>query len=311
MRVAVIGRTKALIDASRRLKQHGHTVALVWTCPHDDYYAMSSSESFRLLAREVGADFVNDIDIGHAENIARLHSSQCEVAVSVNWLTVLTAPVLTAFPHGVLNAHAGDLPRFRGNAVVNWAILAGEPNIGLCVHRMETELDAGAVYARRRLSLAADTYVGEVWAWIESSIPEMFAETVDAIAAGTTKPEVQSTDPRNILRAYPRRPEDGRIDWRQPVEQIFRLIRASSRPYSGAFTNFEGEKQVIVWRAVPAPQQSAFLAVPGQVCYRSEGDPVIACGDGMLRLTEVEVAGCETNAAAKQLIHRSLRARLG
>lgn len=309
MRVAVIGRTKALIDAAHRLAERGHQIGIVWTSPHDGYYAESSAADFDMLARAVDADFVSNAGIGRSESIARLRASCCDVAVSVNWLTVLSADVIGAFPRGVLNAHAGDLPRFRGNAVVNWAILNGEPHVGLCVHQMVPELDAGPVYGRRRFPLGPDTYVGEVWRWIDATIPQMFAETVDSLATGTFEPEPQSTDPRHTLRAYPRRPEDARIDWTRPALEIYRLVRANSRPYDGAFTTLEGQTNVRIWRAAPTPHHGAFLAVPGQVCFRIDNDPVVACGDGMLRLTEIGIEGCE-NEAAKTLVHRSLRARL-
>ena len=80
----------------------------------------------------------------------------------MNWLTMIAQSTLALFPWGVLNAHAGDLPRFRGNACPNWAILNGEPLVGLCIHEMIPELDAGPVLLRAHFPLSDDIYISDV-----------------------------------------------------------------------------------------------------------------------------------------------------
>jgi methionyl-tRNA formyltransferase len=138
----------------------------------------------------------------------------------------------------------------------------------------------------------------------------MFVEAVEGLASGAIVPQPQPDDTSLHLRCYPRRPEDSRIVWAEPAEMILRLVRASSRPFDGAFGFLEGQRKVTIWRAEHEIARGSFLAVPGQVCYRSGDDPVIACTDGLIRLTEVEVEGCAGSAAGKALIHDSLRNRL-
>jgi len=309
MRIALIGRTAALLATGKALKARGHQLAIVWTCAEDASHG-AAVDDFRHLADDSGAEFRCETSINAPASVAHLERLRCDVAVSISWPMMIRGPVLQVFPLGILNAHAGDLPRYRGNACPNWAILNGESQVGLCIHQMVPELDAGPVVCRDRFPLTLDTYIGDVWSWLNERIPRMFVEAVEGLSAGTLASTPQSTAPSHVLRCYPRRPEDGRIAWNAPVSDVHRLIRASSRPYAGAYSMLEGQRKVVIWRAQPVEHAGGFCAVPGHVCYRIDGDPVVACRDGMLRLTELDVEGISDAAQARKAVHRSLRTRL-
>jgi methionyl-tRNA formyltransferase len=307
MRLAVLGRSEVLIAAAQAAMQAGHQVVLVGTCKAEQYYAADESD-FERLAKEAGAPFFNDAAINSPQNLQRLRESGAELAISWNWRTRIGAAAIASFPNGILNAHAGDLPRYRGNACPNWAILRGESDIGLCVHAMiADEFDAGDVLVREKMPIGTDTYIEDVYVWIRARVPGMFLEAVNGIAAGTARRDPQSGDPADWLRCYPRRPEDGLIDWRASPETVHRLVRASSRPLAGAYTSLDGNR-VVIWRAAIDRHPGPFAAVPGQILYGANGDPVVACGDGVLRLTDIEVEGA---ADGKLRILKSLRQRLG
>lgn len=309
MRVAIIGRSRSLLRAAEAIYERGHKIPIVWTCRSEPNYAAKESDFERFAAR-IGAQFMNTSDIGGQFGFRLLTGMKCDVAVSVNWRTLLPASVLELFPHGVMNLHAGDLPRYRGNACPNWAILSGEDKIGICVHTMSAGLDAGDVLNRKHFPLADDTYIADVYDWIDQIGPKMLADTVDAMSDGSVQREPQSTDQKLWLRAYPRRPEDSRLDWKSTTTDIMRMIRASSKPFDGAFCFLEGKEQITIWRAEPTKHLGEFRAVPGQVCYAMDGDPVIATTDGMVRLLDVSSASRVDCGDAKKLILSSLRNRL-
>jgi methionyl-tRNA formyltransferase len=298
-----------LFESARLLFDSGHEIGIVWTDQAELHYGVGL-EDFKQLARTVGANFVCERRINEPHNVARLRQAACSVAISANWVTLLKRGVLESFEAGVLNAHAGDLPRYRGNACPNWAILQGEPHVGFCIHFMTEGLDDGAVLARRHLRLSDEVYIGDVYDWLDAAAPAMFLEAVDGLASGTLTPEQQPQDPASALRCYPRRPEDARIDWAMSRTQVHRLIRASSRPLSGAYAFLEGEQKVIVWKAEAVQETSPYLAVPGQVCARADDDPIVACRDGLLRLTDIFMEPFGGGPAAKRAVHRSLRNRL-
>lgn len=309
MRIALLGRTRWLVDAGEALRSAGHDIVVVATARDEPFYRCGP-EDFAALAARSGADFLGVVSLADPAVRDRLASARADLAVSINWPVVVGADVIELFPRGVVNAHCGDLPRYRGNACPNWAILNGEERIGLCAHMMEAgALDAGPVLLRDYLPVADDTYIGDVYAWLDRRIPTIITDAISGLARGELTPAPQPADPSLALRCYPRRPEDGRIDWRQSVAAIHRLVRASSRPFAGAFATLEDGRRLTIWRARPFAHETPFCAVPGQVMLRAQGDPVIACGSGALRLEEVEVEGME-GEDGRPLAGRSVRARL-
>jgi methionyl-tRNA formyltransferase len=102
--------------------------------------------------------------------------------------------------------------------------------------------------------------------------------------------EQPSKDPKDALRCYPRKPEDGLIHWNKSALDVLRLVNASNKPYAGAFCEYEGSK-LIIWDAELVEDEEIFCAVPGQVTKISEGFIEVACGKGKLRLLEVETQG--------------------
>jgi methionyl-tRNA formyltransferase len=302
MRVGVIGRSQLLLRTIEHLRPV-HDLAFIQTSRGEDYYG-AGEEDFRRIAGDLGIPFVCSASTSGLAALAAETAS--EVAVSVNWPTLIPAAARDAFRHGVLNAHAGDLPRYRGNACPNWAILNFEPEVCLTIHRMTDELDAGPHLVKAFLPIDDRTYIGDIYAWMEERTPSLFAEALDRIGG----PGFIEPDPLVVpSRMFPRRPEDARIDWRMPTRDILALVRASSRPFDGAFSTLEGERCVRIFRARSFEPGYAFSAVPGQVCLRHGGNPVVATGDGMI---EIEECRCESLGADETaaLVTRSLRNRL-
>ncbi|MEG3640489.1 methionyl-tRNA formyltransferase [Magnetococcus sp. PR-3] len=305
LRVGMLGRTQWLADACRKIHAQGHSIDLLWTAKDESFYRFGLDQ-FEQLAQAVNAHFFVGTK-STAEVEAWLKQNPLDVGISVNWPILLTESLLERFNYGVLNAHAGDLPRYRGNACPNWAILHGEPQIACTIHRMVPELDAGPILLKQFLPMHDDLYIEDVYAWLSQTIPNMFSQATDLLARGEAVFKAQSTDPTHALRCYPRRAEDGQIQWAQSADQILRLIRASSKPFDGAFTTLENQQKVVIWRAEKVELPEPALVVPGQVCLVQQGDPVVACGQGALRL---RVLSSPDHTSIKQCITSSLRNRL-
>lgn len=312
MRIAILGRTQWLLDSALALAAAGHEIGFVASsksASHDP----TQPDDFMDFAARFGAPFLRVADLDAPSALAQLQESGCEIGLSINWNRILNAAI-GALPYGILNVHAGDLPRYRGNAPVNWAILNGEAHVGLCLHRMEAGIvDDGEVLERRHFPLTDQTYVGDVHAWLDRTIPDLVVAGLDRLAAGPDQPAGAGGTmpvPKEALRCFPRRPEDSRIDWSQPAAMIHRNIRASAAPYSGAYSTLENRDLVRIWRADPVQLDEAFLAVPGQVMFRQDGCPVIACGDGALILRHVTIDGSDDADGSLALVGKSLRNRL-
>lgn len=303
LRVGIIGRTGLLLEAAKAIAASGRMLSFVQTRRAEAHYDAAVDE-FRALAAAHGAPFLEGSNlIATADQIA---GTRTDVVLSMNWPTLVPDSVLGLFRYGILNAHAGDLPRFRGNACPNWALFNFEPAIGLTIHRMTAELDAGPYLYKTSLAVDETTYIGEVYDWLARTIPGAFVAALDRIE---TTGFVEQDPAIRPLRAFPRRPEDGRIDWRAPARNVLALIRASSRPFAGAFTNLEGASEIRVWRASPHRPDYDVLVVPGQVCGRAGENPIVATGDGLVTIEDCTSEGRD-GAATKRLILASLRNRL-
>ena len=305
MKIAIIGRTEILYATALLLRKEGHKIVCILTAKEAPEYNRTVKD-FRSLAEEWQIPFAQGPKI--AEFRAFLSDAHADIGISMNYTGVVPQSVIDIFPLGILNAHGGDLPRYRGNACQAWAILNGEKRIGLCIHRMiGGELDSGDIISRDYLTIDHRTKVTQVWEWMAARTPGLILEAVEQLALDPGYVlERQSKDPKDALRCYPRRPEDGRIDWNKPAIDVLRLINASNKPYSGAFCYFEGEK-MIIWDADVVEDEENFCAVPGQVTRIGDGFVELACGTGKLRILSVQVRG---EASTPDSVIQSTRQRL-
>jgi UDP-4-amino-4-deoxy-L-arabinose formyltransferase/UDP-glucuronic acid dehydrogenase (UDP-4-keto-hexauronic acid decarboxylating) len=306
MQVAIIGRSEIMYDTALLLQDQGHEIALIVTSKEAPDYARTADD-FRHLADSLGCPFIRTTRItGQIEVIRAL--PKIDIAASVNYAGVIPQDVVDCFELGILNAHGGDLPRYRGNACQAWAILNGEDKIGLCIHRMVGgELDSGDIVAREYHSVSIDTKVTEIWHWMQQRTPHLIGQAMSRLAENPAFAlEQQSLDPAQTLRCYPRRPEDGRLDWRRDAVDMLRLINASNKPYTGAFCELEG-KRLIIWDAELVGDGEIYLAVPGQITEIGSGWVRVATGSGKLQINRVEVDGAVTSP---DRLVTSLRTRL-
>ena len=293
------------------LKDRGYEIAFVVTCKEAPEYSKTSAD-FRAYAESNNIPFIYNPKITAGELSGVLKDMEpVDVCVSINYSGIVPQDVIDLFTHGVLNAHGGDLPRYRGNACQAWAIINRETRIGLCIHKMiGGELDSGDIISRDYLSIDENTRIGEVNRWMDKKIPELMHDAIRKLERDPAYVlEKQSQDPKDALRCYPRTPADGRIDWSRNNEDILRLINASSEPYSGAFC-FLNDQNLKVWRGSLVDDGEVYLAVPGQVAQiEKDGSMIVITGKGKLRIEEVS-AGEEKQRVKPSLLVKSIRQRL-
>ncbi len=298
-----------LLSAGKAIRADGHRIALVATCKHSGHEGVTEKD-FESFASAVDAPFLMHPELTSPKGLATIASSQCDIAISMNWLNLIPSTVRDLFPLGIFNAHPGDLPRFKGNACPNWAILMGETKIALTIHAMVEELDAGAIAHKSFFEIGKGTDIADVYAWLAISVPDAFRRIIQSASSGRLTLEAQPKDPALGLRCYPRRSEDGRINWTDSVEDVLRLIRASTRPFDGAYSILNADRRLTIWKACREPIYEPFVAVPGQIAYSTTGDPVIAGVDGYIRLVDITLENSSSPQESKATVLSSLRNRL-
>jgi len=304
VKIAILGRTRSLLETAHILVKEGYQVGVVATgrpaaedtCSVDDY---------RSAADDWGSEFLEIVDLLRLKVL--LNQTRPDLGVSSNYPVILPADIVNIPRLGILNSHGGDLPRYRGNACQAWAILQGERNVALCIHRMVGgEVDSGDIIVRQKIEITNSTKVGAILDWMSSILPTCFLEAVKALESDPEYfLERQSRDSTNSLRCFPRRPEDGRISWNLKPIEIVRLVNASGPPYAGAYCEIDN-RRVIVLTASIAQDQTPFLAVPGQVIGLTKDSVTVACKEGAVEIQEAQL---EDGMALREHI-KNIRARL-
>jgi methionyl-tRNA formyltransferase len=188
-----------------------------------------------------------------------------------------------------VNVHYSPLPRYRGRANVPWAIINGEPEAAISIHRVVPALDAGNILFQQTVPIGPDDTAADVYARLNAIQREQLADAVERHLDGD---EGTPQDESRATYGSARVPDDGEIDWSQPTAAVYAVVRALSAPFPGART-YLGSRRLVVVRAAPLDEPHYAGRVPGRVVGRSKatGSVDVLTGDGVLRLFEVAVEG--------------------
>ena len=194
--------------------------------------------------------------------------------------SMLPAPSSHAARRGALNMHGSLLPKYRGRAPVNWAILNGERETGATLHYMVARADAGDIVDQLAVPILEDDDAREVFAKVTVAAETILARSLEPLVHGRAPRRPQPLEPGQYFGR--RRPEDGRIDWHWPARQIHDLVRAVAPPFPGAFARVGAEQ----WQ-IHRTRLTGTLAAGGAAprLYGEQGQCLVVCGDGqVLRL---------------------------
>ncbi|MFW6134250.1 MAG: methionyl-tRNA formyltransferase [Elusimicrobiota bacterium] len=312
MKLAIIGRTEMLYETAIKLSKN-HEIKLIVTAPSRPEYK-KHPEGFKKLAMQIGAKYIFTKNVNDRKIIDYIKKEKLDLGVSINWVNIVKQECMGAFKLGILNAHCGDLPRYRGNACPNWAILNGEDKVVMSIHYMEAgKLDSGDILGQKSIEIKKNTYIGDIYKWLRQETPKLYVETVGKLQNNPGYIyKKQKEGPQPPLRCYPRIPEDSFIEWKKNAVYIHRLVRASSEPFSGAFTYYKSEKMTI-WKARLEEnnhEDSEYCGVPGQIAaINKDGTVSILTGRGKITIEQVSFKNPEKEIPSKFI--KSMRDRLG
>ena len=276
----------------KALLSGGVSVPLVVTVP-DDPRERRWFASVAETASDYGLDFQAPADANSAALAHRVSELQPDFVFSFYYRSILGAPLLRAARRGALNMHGSLLPRYRGRAPVNWAILRGERECGATLHYMVERVDAGDIVDSQAVPILLDDDAREVYAKVTLAAETVLVRSLPALIAGTAPRRPQPILPGEYFGR--RRPEDGRIDWSRPALEIHNLVRAVAPPFPGAFGAVGGER----WD-IHRTRLSPDTPLPdGRVLFGRAGKCYLGCGDGkaLLLLAAVSPRGAVDLAA--------------
>lgn len=262
----------------KELLRQGTTVQAVFT--HEDDPAETRwFPSVAALAREAGIPVFTPDALGD-EEYALVQSLRPDALFSFYYRSMIAERFLEIPPKGAFNMHGSLLPKYRGRACVNWAVLNGETTTGATLHHMVRRADAGDIVDREAVPILPDDTALDVSRKVAEAAGVILRRTLSAIALGAAP-----RTPQNEAEATSfgrRTPADGLIDWRESAVRIHNLVRAVTHPFPGAFTFHRGKK-LFIWKT-RATELASVDAPPGRVL---SGDPLrVVAGRGVLHLLE-------------------------
>ena len=280
-----MGTPESAVPSLRRLVDDGHEIVAVWTQPDKPAgRGKKLHESpVKVFAVEHNLTIHQPQKIRNDEAKQLFASHDADVAVVVAYGKILPPEFLSAPRHRCINVHFSLLPKYRGAAPVNWAIVNGEEQTGVTTMQIVEELDAGPILLQKATNIGEQEAAPELMTRLADMGAELISETLANLSGIEPKPQNDSEASfAPILKR-----EDGLIDWSMDAFAIERHVRGF-QPWPTAHTTY-GSHRLIVWAAVPEwIEQLKFT--PGQIIEAIRDRLIVACGDGTaLRVLEVQL----------------------
>ncbi|TWJ32454.1 methionyl-tRNA formyltransferase [Geobacter argillaceus] len=235
------------------------------------------------LAVQHGIPVLQPLKVRSPEAIEEIRSLAPDLIVVVAFGQILPKALLEIPRYGCINVHASLLPRYRGAAPINWAIINGENEAGVTTMQMDVGLDTGDMLLKRSTTIAPDDDAQSLHDRLSIIGAEAMAETLDLLAAGKLVPEKQDDSLSNYAPMLKK--EDGRIDWRQESRAIVSRISGVT-PWPGAYTFLDG-KLLKLFRA----RTGTGSGVPGTILAADRSGLEVACSGGSIIIGELQLEG--------------------
>jgi methionyl-tRNA formyltransferase len=293
LRIAFAGTPEFAVPALDALVAAGHVIAGVWTQPDRPAGRgrKLTASPVKQRAQQLGFPVWQPESLRNAHAREAIRDAAPDVMVVVAYGLLLPPSVLGIPRHGCLNIHASLLPRWRGAAPIQRAILAGDSESGVTIMQMDAGLDTGAMLTTRRTPIRFD----DTAQTLHDRLSNLGAEAiVDALAHITSlhpvaQDETQATHARKLCR------EEALLDWSRPAAELERCVRAYN-PWPVAHTLWDGNL-LRIWQA--EVREGAAKLAPGSVLAANDKSIDVATGKGMLHITRLQIAGKRVMSAAE------------
>lgn len=287
MRLIFMGTPAAAVPTLARCLADGHTVVDVWSQPdrpagRGGKLAVPPVKQFAL---EHDLPVFQPTKLKIPESLDRFRSHEADAAVVVAYGRILPLDYLQAPVQGCINVHFSLLPKYRGAAPVNWAIVNGESESGVTTMRMDQGLDTGDILLQSSTPIKPHETAPELMARLAETGADLLSETLSRLAQ--IEPQPQDHDQATLAPILKR--EDGQIDWTLDAKAIEQRVRGF-QPWPGAFTQLGGQR-LAIWQA----EVANLLDKPGasgEIVHAHGGELIVACGNHTaLQLTELQPEG--------------------
>ena len=287
MKIVFMGTPNAAVPSLERILADGHEVVAVYTQPDRPAGRGNklTAPPVKETAMRHNLQVFQPTKIKSAEALELFKSHKADVAVVVAYGRILPLSFLTAFPKGAVNVHFSLLPKYRGAAPVNWAIVNGEEKTGVTTMKMDVGLDTGDILLVSETEIGEEENAVELMQRLSFSGADLLSETLakfDELNAIPQNHEAATFAP--IMKK-----DDGKIDWNLSAKEISNRVRGF-QPFPTSFTFYNGNK-LTVWNAEVSDIERDEVPV-GSILYATKDSLLVACGENsVLKINELQLQG--------------------
>lgn len=287
MKVVFMGTPDFAVGTLEAIIEAGHEVLLVVTQP-DKPKGRSGALQFppvKECAVAHGIEVFQPTKIRLEENVEFLRKYDADIFVVAAFGQILPKSILDMPKYGCINVHASLLPKYRGAAPIQWAVINGDPVTGVTIQQMDIGVDTGDIIVTKELAIADDETGGGLFDKLAVVGAEACLEAMEQIANGTATRTPQNHEEATHVSMISK--EFGNIDWKKSAVEIERLIRGLN-PWPSAYTKLDG-KTFKIWKASVIEENTS--EQPGHICKITKDSLAVQTGEGVLSLVEVQLEG--------------------
>ncbi len=240
----------------------------------------------------------------HPDFIQQIHSLQPDIGVVVAYGQILPPALLGIPPHGCVNVHASLLPKYRGAAPIQWAILNDEPQTGVTIMQVDAGLDTGAILATEATPIGPGDNAQTLHDRLARCGADLLVRTLPEHVSGRIEPRPQPEEGATYARKITK--EDGRLDWNRPARELWNRVRGLT-PWPGTYAHLVSDPKPMLLKVHQASVRPEPRGAAGEILAADRAGIVVACGEGALSLTTVQREGGRRLTAAEFLAGHPLR----
>ena len=287
MKIVFMGTPQAAVPSLERIVQDGHEIVAVYTQPdrpagRGNKIVFSPVKQFAL---DLNIPIYQPIKIKTPEALAEFKSHNADAAVVVAYGRILPESFLYAFPIGAINVHFSRLPKYRGAAPVNWAIVHGETTTGVTTMQMDAGLDTGDILLQRETHIGPNENAIDLMQRLSLIGADLLSETLSEYSHIEPRPQ----DELHATLAPIMKKEDGLISWMLSANEIAHRVRGF-QPFPTSFTYYK-DKKLTIWKCEPISIQHHLSSVGSIVEAKGDNLAVFCGGDSVLKIEELQLEG--------------------
>ncbi len=303
MKIAFLGTPDFALPSLKMLYERGDDI-VVFTQPDKPVgrKAIMTAPPVKKLALEYGLDVFQFDKIRSEEGLAALKDAEPELMVTAAFGQILSKENLSVPRYGCINVHGSLLPKYRGAAPIQWAVINGEEKTGVTTMLTDIGLDTGDILLERETEIGKDETAGELFDRLAEMGAELLKETIEKLERNELEPKKQND--AEATKCSMIKKEHGHIDFSKSEKAIHDLVRGMN-PWPCAYAMLEGEA-VKIWRTRRIPTKKTGSKAGSILCADKQNGLIVKCGDGDIEILELQFPGSKRMSAQAAMLGHEL-----